>query len=106
VASPLTSHQRKAVVSFWPIFGRLAISDKGGDDSVLSDTTSVSDDGRTHTKMASTTFGSDGAVFSQMGSSISDGHARMVSTAKSIATFLMSFTTSQKHYSASSRSFY
>ena len=71
-------------MSFWQILGRLAVSDNGVTIQRLSDTTSVSSDGTTYTKMGSTTVGSDGSVFSQMGGFSTDGSTRMGSTANGI----------------------
>jgi hypothetical protein len=67
-------------MSIWNIFGRLAVSDTGETIQKVSSTTSVSSEGTTYTKMGSTTEGSDGSVFTQMGSFSSDGSARMGST--------------------------
>ena len=71
-------------MSFWQIFGRLAVSDEGETIQRVSDTTSVSSNGTTYTKMGSTTVGSDGSVFTQMGSFSTDGSTRMGSTATGI----------------------
>ena len=68
-------------MSFWNIFGRYAVSDTGETIRRVSDTTSVSSDGTTYTKMGRTTVGSDGSVFTQTGSFSTDGSTRMGSTA-------------------------
>ena len=68
-------------MSFWQVLGRFAFSDKGETISKVSDTTSVSSDGTTYTRMGSTTVGSDGSVFTQTGSFSSDGSTRMGSNA-------------------------
>ena len=68
-------------MSFWQIFGRLAVSSEGETIQRVSDTTSVSSDGTTYTRMGSTTMGSDGTIFTQMGSFSTDGSTRMGSTA-------------------------
>mgnify|MGYP003330554213 CR=1 FL=1 len=68
-------------MSFWQIFGRIAFSDQGETIQKVSDTTSVSSDGTTYTRMGSTTFGSDGYTYTQMGSFSTDGSTRMGSTA-------------------------
>ena len=68
-------------MSFWQLFGRLAVSSEGDTIQRVSDTTSVSSDGTTYTRMGSTTVGSDGSMFTQMGSFSSDGSTRMNSTA-------------------------
>ena len=68
-------------MSFWQILGRLAVSDEGETIQRVSDTTSVSSDGTTYTRMGSTTVGSDGSTFMQMGSFNTDGSTRMGSTA-------------------------
>ncbi len=52
-------------MSFWQVLGRFAFSDKGETISKVSDTTSVSFDGTTYTRMGSTTVGSDGSVLTQ-----------------------------------------
>ena len=71
-------------MSFWQILGRLAVSDTGETLQKVSDTTSISSDGTTYTKMGSTTVGSDGSVFTQMGNFSTDGSTRMGSTATGI----------------------
>ena len=71
-------------MSFWNIFGNMAVADKGETITRLSGTMSVSFAGVTYTKMGSTTVGSDGSVFTQMGSFSTDGSTRMGSTATGI----------------------
>ena len=71
-------------MSFWQILGRFAVSDSGETLQKFSDTTSVSSNGTTYTRMGSTTVGSDGSVFTQTGSFSSDGSTRMGSTATGI----------------------
>lgn len=68
-------------MSFWNIFGKFAVSDKGESIQKVSDSTSVSSDGTTYTKMGNTTIGSDGSVFTQLGSLSTDGSTRLGSTA-------------------------
>ncbi len=68
-------------MSFWNIFGRFAVSDKGETIQKVSDNTSISSGGTKYTKMGNTTIGSDGSVFTQMGDFSSDGSTRMGSTA-------------------------
>ena len=68
-------------MSFWQILGRLAVSSEGETILRVSDTTSVSSDGTTYTRMGSTTMGSDGSTFTQMGSFSTDGSTRMGTTA-------------------------
>ena len=65
---------------------RFAVSDTGETIQKVSDTTSVSSDGTTYTKMGSTTVGSDGSVFMQMGSFSTDGSTRMGSTATGLGS--------------------
>ena len=65
------------VMSWWNIFGHTAVSDSGRVIQRVSDTTSVSSDGTTYTRMGSTTVGSDGSIFTQTGSFSSDGSTRM-----------------------------
>ena len=55
-------------MSFWNIFGSMAVSDKGETIQRLSDSMSVSSSGVTYTKMGHFTYGSDGSVFNL------DGH--------------------------------
>ena len=71
-------------MSFWQILGRLAVSSEGETIQRVSDTTSVSSDGTTYTRMGSTTMGSDGSTFTQMGSFSTDGSTRMGSTASGL----------------------
>ena len=68
-------------MSFWNIFDKFAVSDTGETIQKVSDTTSISSDGTTYTKMGSTTVSSDGVVFTQMGSFSTDGITRIGSTA-------------------------
>ena len=68
-------------MSFWQILGRLAISNDGETIQRVSDETYVSNLGVTYTQMGPTTFGTDGSVFTQMGSHSSDGSTRMGDTA-------------------------
>ncbi len=68
-------------MSIWQIFGKYATSDHGETIHRVSDTTSVSSDGTTYTRMGSITVGSDGSTFTQMGSFSSDGSKRMGSSA-------------------------
>ena len=68
-------------MSFWNIFGNMAVSDKGETITRLSDTTSVSSTGVTYTNMGNMTVGSDGSTFTQMGSLSTDGSVRMGSSA-------------------------
>ena len=64
-------------MSFWNIFGNMAVSDKGETITKLSDSMSVSSNGVTYTKMGNMTVGSDGSTFTQMGSFSTDGSVRM-----------------------------
>ncbi len=68
-------------MSFWNIFGNLAVSDEGKTIQKVSDTLSVSSDGVTYTTMGSFTNGSDGSSFTKMGSFSSDGSTRLGNTA-------------------------
>ncbi len=68
-------------MSFWNIFGNLAVSDEGKTIQKLSDTFSVSSDGVTYTTMGSFTNGSDGSSFTKIGSFSSDGSTRLGNTA-------------------------
>lgn len=68
-------------MSFWNIFGNLAVSDEGKTIQKVSDTLSASSDGVTYTTMGSFTNGSDGSSFTKMGSFSSDGSTRMGNTA-------------------------
>ena len=68
-------------MSFWNIFGNMAVSDKGETVTRLSDTTSVSSTGVTYTQVGNMTVGPDGSTFTQMGSFSTDGSTRMGSTA-------------------------
>jgi hypothetical protein len=50
-------------MSFWQILGRFAVSDTGETLQKVSDTTSVSSDGTTYTKMGSNTVGASKPLF-------------------------------------------
>jgi len=65
-------------MSFWNIFGNMAVSDKGETITRLSKNTSVSSEGVTYTKMGNMTYGSDGSSYNQIGGFSSDGSNRMV----------------------------
>ena len=67
-------------MSFWSIFGKMAVSDKGETIQKVSDTFSVSSESVTYTTMGNFTNGSDGSTFTRMGSFSSDGSIRMGST--------------------------
>ena len=68
-------------MSFWNIFGNMAVSDKGETITRLSKDMSVSSEGVTYTKMGNMTYGSDGLSYNQVGSFSSDGSTRMGSMA-------------------------
>jgi len=68
-------------MSFWNIFGNMAVSDKGETITKLSNSMSVSSTGVTYTMMGNMTVGSDGSSFTQMGSFSTDGSVRMDSLA-------------------------
>jgi len=70
-------------MSFWNIFGNMAVSDKGETITKLSDSTSVWSTGVTYTQIGNMTVGSDGSSFTQMGSFSTDGSVRMGSSANS-----------------------
>ena len=72
---------KEKTMSFWQILGRLAISNDGETIQRVSDETYVSNTGVTYTQMGPTTVGTDGSVFTQMGSHSSDGSNRMGDTA-------------------------
>lgn len=64
-------------MSFWNIFGLIAVSQDGTIIQKFSDTFSVSSDGVTYTTMGNFTTGSDGSTFIKMGVFSSDGSTRM-----------------------------
>jgi len=64
-------------MSFWNIFGNMAVSDKGETITRMSDTMSVSTTGVTYTKMGNMAFGSDGSSYTQIGEFSTDGSTRM-----------------------------
>lgn len=68
-------------MSFWNIFGNMAVSDKGETITRLSKDMSISSEGVTYTKMGNMTCGSDGSSYNQIGSFSSDGSTRMGSIA-------------------------
>ncbi len=68
-------------MSFWQILGRLAISNEGETIQRVSDETYVSNSGVTYTQLGPNTVGTDGSVFTQMGSHSSDGSTRVGDTA-------------------------
>jgi len=79
-------NKKENSMTFWQILGNFAFSDKGETIQRLNDTTSVSSDGVTYTKLGVNTFGSDGSVFTQTGSFSSDGSTRIGSTATDIGS--------------------
>jgi hypothetical protein len=72
---------KEKTMSFWQILGKLATSNDGETIQRVSDATYVSNSGVTYTQMGPTTVGTDGSVFTQMGSHSSDGSTRMGDTA-------------------------
>ena len=68
-------------MSFWQIFGKSAVSDQGVTIQRITDAMSVSSNGTTYTRMGTTTVGSDGSIFTQLGNFSSDGSVRMGSSA-------------------------
>jgi hypothetical protein len=68
-------------MAFWQIFGKSAVSDQGETIQRLGNSTSVSSKGTVFSHMGTNTLGSDGSVFTQMGSFSSDGSSRMGTTA-------------------------
>ena len=68
-------------MSFWQILGKLAISNDGETIQRVSDEIYVSNTGVAYTQMGPTTVGTDGSIFTQMGSHSSDGSTRMGDTA-------------------------
>jgi hypothetical protein len=73
-------------MSFWNIFGKMAVSDEGETIQKLSDTFSVSSEGVTYTTMGNFTTGSDGSSFTKMGSFSSDGSTRIGNTATGLGS--------------------
>ena len=73
-------------MSFWNIFGKMAVSDEGETIQKVSDTFSVSSDGVTYTTMGNITTGSDGSTFIKTGSFSSDGSTRMGNTATGLGS--------------------
>ncbi len=76
-------------MSFWNIFGKTAISDTGETIQKVSDNLHVSSSGVTYTTLGSFTTGSDGSVFTKMGSFSSDGSTRMGNTATGLGAVLI-----------------
>ena len=68
-------------MSFWNIFGKFAVSDTGETIQKVSNSISISSEGTTYTKIGSSTVGSDGFIFTDMGSFSTDGSTRMGNTA-------------------------
>jgi hypothetical protein len=75
-------------MSFWIILGKMAVSDAGTTIQKLSDTFSISSAGVTYTTMGNTTTGSDGSIFTKMGSFSSDGSIRMGNSATGLGAVL------------------
>jgi hypothetical protein len=72
-----SSNTKELTMSFWNIFGNMAISDKGETITRMSETLSVSSSGVTYHQFGQTTFGSDCSSFTQVGDFSSDGSTRM-----------------------------
>lgn len=68
-------------MSFWNIFGKVAVSDDGTIIQKLSDTFSVSSDGVTYTTMGNFTTGSDGSSYTRVGAFSCDGSTRIGNSA-------------------------
>jgi hypothetical protein len=73
-------------MSFWNIFGKMAVSDEGETIQKVSDTFSISSEGVTYTTIGNITTGSDGSSFTKMGSFSSDGSTRLGSFATGIGS--------------------
>ena len=71
-------------MSFWNIFGRVAVSDEGETITHVGDNISVSSNGTTYTRMGVNIVGSDGSFFTKMGAFSSDGSVRMGNTSTGI----------------------
>ena len=80
-------------MSFWNIFGNMAVSENGETITRMSDTVSVSSSGVTYTKMGNMTVGSDGSNFTQMGDFSTDGSVRMGETKETVLVQLLTFKT-------------
>jgi len=68
-------------MAFWQIFSKSAVSDQGETFQRMGDSTSLSSNETVLSHMGNTTLGSDGSVFTQMGSFSTDGSSRMGDTA-------------------------
>ncbi len=68
-------------MSFWNIFGNMAVSEEGKTIQKISDSFSISSDGVSYTTVGSFTTGSDGSSFTKIGSFSSDGSTRIGNTA-------------------------
>jgi hypothetical protein len=73
-------------MSFWNIFGKIAVSDEGETIQKVSDTFSVSSEGVTYTTMGNFTNGSDGSTFTKIGAFSSDGSTRIGNTATGLGS--------------------
>ena len=73
-------------MSFWNIFGKIAVSDEGETIQKVSDTFSVSSEGVTYTTIGNFTTGSDGSSFTKMGSFSSDGSTRIGNSATGLGS--------------------
>jgi hypothetical protein len=73
-------------MSFWQILNRLVVSNEGQTIQRVSDTTYVSSDGTTYTRMGATTVGSDGSTFTQIGNFSTDGSTQMGNTATGLGS--------------------
>ena len=91
-------------MSFWNIFGNMAVSDKGETITRLSKDMSVSSEGVTYTKMGNMTYGSDGSSYNQVGSFSSDGSTRMGSMATGKGALFNSPPDDEGQFSTGSRS--
>jgi hypothetical protein len=73
-------------MSFWNIFGKMAVSDDGTTIQKLSETFSVSSDGVIYTTMGNFTTGSDGSSYTRVGAFSSDGSTRIGNSATGIGS--------------------
>lgn len=90
-------------MSFWSIFGNMAISDKGETLTRITKDMSISSDGTTHTKMGNITMGSEGSTYTQLGSFSSDGSTRMGSMATGIGALFNNESKDSDSFGMSSR---
>ena len=75
-------------MTIWQIIGGFSVSNSGDAIHKISDSLSISNNGKSYTTVGLTTVGSDGSVFIQQGAYCSDGSTCMGSVATGLGAVI------------------